>query len=472
MNIILIFPTQLFKDIRLLINKEVYLIEEPIYFTNFNFHKLKLAYHRAAMKYYYDYLKKNKIKVKYFDFKNITDKFYREITSNKIYIYDPIECELLNKLQHIYKDKLFILPTLNFLVYPDIKLLKDKIFKTGYSFKKFYIYYRKKFNILLKSDKSPIGDKWSFDEDNRKKIPTGLPLPQLPKIINNKYTREATIYINTYFKNNYGEINFIYPITHKESNQWFYSFLKYKLDNFGDYEDATIQNHPFLFHSVLTPMMNIGLITDKLIISKVIKCKSKIQNIEGFIRQIFWRNYMMAIYMIKQPSIDIVNNTKSNIYYKLWKGETNMYPIDSLIKKYIIPYGYSHHIIRLMYFCNFFKLCLLNYKLIYRWFMEVYIDAYNWVMFGNVYGMGLNKIKIMTKNYIASSNYIFKMSNFKNVNNWNEIFNALYYNFININYNKLKDDYGLRYQLAYWKKKSNKQQIIQLANDYIKQLKK
>ena len=119
---------------------------------------------------------------------------------------------------------------------------------------------------------------------------------------------------------------------------------------------------------------------------------------------------------------------------------------------------------------RFFKLCLLKDNLIYKWFMEAYIDAYSWVMFGNIYGMVLNRIKIMTKNYIASSNYIFKMSNIKNVDNWKKIFDALYYNFININYKELKIDYSLRYQLAYWNKKTNKQEIIDTANYYIQSL--
>ena len=470
MNIVLIFPTQLFKDIDLLQNKQVYLIEEPIYFTNYNYHKLKLAYHRATMKYYYDYLKKNKIKTEYYEFKNITYKFYQNLKINKIYIYDPIEYELLDKLKKIYKDKLFIFPTINFLVYKDIKLLKDTIFKDSYLFNKFYIYYRKKYKILVKLDEKPIGDKWSFDKNNRKKIPKNTKLPILPKIINNKYTEEATNYINKYFNNNYGEINFIYPITHQDSERWFNKFLKYKMDNFGEYEDATIENHPFLFHSVITPMLNIGLLTDKIIIKKVLKHKSNIQNIEGFIRQIFRRNYMMTIYMIENPIIKIKYEI-SIIYDKLWNYKTNMYPIDSMIKTYILPYAYSHHITRLMYFGNFFKLCLLKNDIIYRWFMEAFIDAYSWVMYGNVYGMILNKIKIMTKNYIASSNYIFKMSNFKNINNWKEIFDALYYNYINENYEELKSDYGLRYQLVYWKKKTNKQEIINIANNYIKKLK-
>ena len=470
MNTYLIYPTQLFKNIELLKNKNVYLIEEPIYFTLYNYHKLKLAYHRATMKYYYDYLKKNKININYIEFTNISNKFYQNIKSDKINIYDPIEYELLTKLQNIYKTRLIVHPTLNFLVYSDIKLLKTTIFKNNYLFNKFYIYYRKKLNILLKSDNTPIGNKWSFDTDNRKKIPQEFQLSKLPKIINNKYIQEAINYINKHFKDNYGKINFIYPITHKDSEKWFNNFLKYKFNNFGEYEDATVEKHPFLFHSVITPMLNVGLLTDDLILKRVLKYNGKIQNSEGFIRQLFWRNYMMTIYMIEKPIIKFKkDNTK--IYNKLWNGTTEIYPIDYIINNHILPYAYSHHIIRLMYFGNFFKLCLLNDKLIYRWFMEAYIDAYSWVMYGNVYGMVLNKIKIMTKNYIASSNYIFKMSNFKNINNWKEIFDALYYNYINEKYDELKSDYGLRYQLAYWKKKKNKEYIIKIAKDYIKNLK-
>jgi len=155
--------------------------------------------------------------------------------------------------------------------------------------------------------------------------------------------------------------------------------------------------------------------------------------------------------MIERPNIKIINN--KNLYYKLWEGKTNMHPIDSIIQNNILPYSYVNHIERLMILGNYMKLCLIDDNLIYQMFMEWTIDSGNVYMFGNVYGMVLNRIKIMTRNYIASSNYIFKMSNFKNIDNWKEIFDAMYYNFINENYKELKLDYSLRYQLAYWKKK-------------------
>lgn len=180
--------------------------------------------------------------------------------------------------------------------------------------------------------------------------------------------------------------------------------------------------------------------------------------------------------MIEKPIIKF-NGSKTRkinnkIYNKLWTGNTNMFPIDSIIKNKIIPYSYFHHIERLMVVGNFMKLCLLDDTLIYKMYMEWTIDAFNWVMYGNVYGMVLNNIKIMTRNYIASSNYIFKMSDFNDDNNWSNIFDALYYNYILTNYDKLKNDYSLRYQLNYTKKLSDtkKNNLIKQAKLYLHDL--
>ena len=479
-NITFIFPTQLFKNIKYIKTKNIYLIEEPLYFTKFNYHKMKIAYHRATMKYYYDYLKKNKnYNIKYINFHDVNNEFYENIKNNYIYIINPIEHQLTDKLKSIYNDRLIILPTQNFLLNEnDIEYIKNNIFKKSYNHRLFYIYQRKKLNILINKNEEPDGNKWSFDEENRKKLPPNITIPLMPKIINNKYTKEAIIYVNKYFNNNYGEINFIYPINHKNSIIWLDNFLNNKLFNFGLYEDAISENDVFIFHSVLSPMMNIGLLIDNFVIDRTIKFYNKnkhkinIQNIEGFLRQILgWRNFIYCVYMIEKPILSIPK-IDSIQYHKLWNGTTNIYPIDNIIKNKIIPYAYCHHIERLMLLGNFMKLCMLKDIEIYKLFMEWTIDAYNWVMYGNVFGMVLNKIKIMKKNYIASSNYILKMSNFKNINNWSEIFNCLYYNYISKNIDYLKKDYGLAFQISIWVKKtqSEKNKIIKIANDYFKLL--
>ena len=482
-DITFIFPTQLFKDIKYITSKTIYLIEEPIFFTYYNFHKMKLAYYRATMKCYYDYLKKKLINhdIKYINFNMVIDKFYKDIKNENIYILNPTEHLLTNKLIKIYKNKLIILPTQNFLLNDeDIDFLKNNIFKKSYNHTTFYVYQRKKLDLLIDKNNQPNGGKWSFDEENRKKLPNNINLPLMPKILNNKYTKEAIQYINKHFNNNYGEINFIYPITHIDSIKWLDNFLHNKLSNFGTYEDAISEKDVFIFHSILTPMMNIGLLTDTIVINRTMeyynefKNKIKLQNIEGFIRQIIgWRNYVYSIYMIDKPVLNI-SKVNSNIYHKLWTGTTNIYPIDSIIKNKIVPYAYFHHTERLMVVGNFIKMCGVNSDQIYRLFMEWTVDSTNWVMYGNIYGMLLNEIKIMKKNYIASSNYIFKMSNYKNVDNWSEIFNCIYYNYIAKNIDILKSDYGLRFQLSIWKKKSleDKKKIINIAENYIKLLNK
>jgi deoxyribodipyrimidine photolyase-related protein len=493
-NITLIFPTQLFNNIKYIETKDIYLIEEPIFFTKYNFHKIKLSYHRATMKYYYDYLKK-KLKnhnIKYIDFHKVNDKFYKDLIEKNIniYILNPTDHPLTDKLKKIYKNRLIILPTQNFLLNDnDIEYLKNNIFSKSYNHNAFYIYQRTKLDILMKNNK-PEGGKWSFDDENRKKLPnnSSFILPKIPKIINNKYTKEAINYVNNHFDNNYGDNkdNFIYPINYKDSIKWLDNFLHNKLNNFGTYEDAISENDVFIFHSILSPMMNIGLLTDTIVINRTmdyynkVKSKSeskiKIQNIEGFIRQICgWRNYIYCIYMIEKPVLHISNSdTDNKSYHKLWTGNTNMYPIDSIITNKILTYGYCHHIERLMVLGNYMKLCMIPNDLIYRMFMEWHIDSFEWVMWGNIYGMVLSEIKIMKKNYIASSNYIFKMSNFKNIDNWSEIFNCLYYNYISKNIDILQNDYGLRFQISLWKKKplEDKKNIISIAENYLKLLNK
>ena len=259
-NITFIFPTQLFKNIKYIKTKNVYIIEEPLYFTYYNFHKMKLAYHRATMKWYYDYLK-NKLKncnIKYINYYKVDDNFYKEIKYKNIYILNPIEHQLTNKLKKIFKDRLIINPTFNFLLKDsDIEYIKTNFYNKSYNHRTFYIYQRNRLNILINNNNSPDSLKWNFDNENRKKLPNNIDLPKTPKIINNKYTKEAIIYVNKYFINNYGEINFIYPITHKNSIIWLNNFLKNKLYKFGLYEDAVSENEVFIFHSVLSPMINI-----------------------------------------------------------------------------------------------------------------------------------------------------------------------------------------------------------------------
>lgn len=482
MNIFILFPVHLFSEINNLRNKEVYLIEDTRYFLDFKYHKLKLAYHRATMKSYYNFLKKNKIKVNYIEFNKVNDNFYKKLLkkSDNIETYEMGDDVLKNRLiKNIPIIK--INDSINFLV--NEKLLKENIseFYNGKKFsnQNFYKWQRIRLNILVTKNKKPIGGKWSFDKENRKKMPENTVVPKIPILINkksNKYIEEAIDYINKNFPNNYGSLdNFIYPINHKESKEWLKYFLKNKFKKFGIYEDAVSDRDPFLFHSVLTPMMNIGLLTDKEVIKETLKYENKtpINSFEGFIRQIIgWRNYMYSTYLLKGNEFKKLNffNHKNKLNFKImWEGKTDIKPIDDIINK-IRLYGYSHHIERLMYLGNYMLLCMIRPDDVYKIFMEWTIDTYEWVMVTNVYCMSqyADGGQLMTRPYFASSNYILKMSDYKK-GEWCDTLNNLFYNFIRVHKKYLSKNYSTALYVKLWNKKSKKEQneIIKKSKEYI-----
>lgn len=485
MNLFFIFPTQLFNNTTKLKNEKVYLIEEPYYFTRLKFHKLKIAYHRATMKNYYEKLKKKGFDIKYIDFPNVKD-FYKQHKTDNIKMYHPVDIPLLETLKKKFKN-LKVLETLNFTFsHLETKKIKENCYKNGkYSHSQFYKYQRKELDILMKDNK-PINNTWSYDKLNRDSFPDNTNF-KIPKIIKNKYTSEAIKYTNNHFKNNYGSLeNFIYPITSEQSKKWLKKFLEIKLKYFGPYQDAIGKDIVFGFHSILSPMMNIGLITDKevITISNDYYSKNKkdipIQSYEGFIRQVIgWRNYMYLIYLEDGEKLRKCNffKHKNKLNDKFWTGKTNIDIIDDGIKK-IVEYSYAHHIERLMVLGNFMLLCKTDPNEVYRIFSEWTIDAYDWVMVPNVYGMSqyADKGIVATRPYISSSNYLFKMSNYKKTKNseWNKIFDSLYYSFINDNKTYFKSNYALSTSVSHWNKKSSKEKenIIKTAKKYINSLSK
>lgn len=472
MNIYLIYPTQLFKDIKILKNKYVYLIEDQVYFTDFKYHKLKLGYHRATMKYYEDYLKRNNIKVKYIDYKEADDNFYKLIGKNEkeIEIYEPYDDKLKKKITKNI-NKLKINKSLNFLIDKDYLDKNKNLFykNNSYNHKGYYKMERERLNILMNKDGSPKGGKWSYDMDNREKIPKEIKIPEILRLKNkgNVYIDEAREYVNKNFKNNYGSLeNYIYPITHKDAINWLKYFCEKKFKLFGIYEDAETMRDPFLFHSVLTPIMNIGLLTDKEVLKYIKKYEDKvpINSYEGFIRQIIgWRNYNLVIYIYESKKIRKMNfmNHKNRINDKImWSENTNIKPFDNIINK-INQYAYAHHIERLMYLGNFLSLLQIHPDDVYKAFMCWTIDAYDWVMIGNVYCMSQHADGgiMMNKPYFSSSNYIINMSDYKK-EEWCKIWDSLYYNFINTHQIYLKKNYSWARHVSFWNKKTNNEKEV------------
>ena len=285
-------------------------------------------------------------------------------------------------------------------------------------------------------DEKPIGGKWSYDEDNRKKIPKGLEIPVYQDFIEEKHKNEVTKVIYDFFGDHPGELNYWLPTTRKDAKKSLKHFLNKKFKNFGFYEDAMQENENFLFHSLLSPLLNIGLLTPEEVMNETIKYADNnevpLNSLEGFIRQIIgWREFIRGIYQEKSEFQMNENfwNHKKKMNNNWYEASTQLAPLDDVIQM-VNQYGYTHHIPRLMILSNIFTLCEIDPKEIYRWFMEMFVDSSEWVMVPNVFGMGTfaDGGLMSTKPYTCGSNYVLKMSNYKK-GPWCEVLDGLYWRF-------------------------------------------
>ncbi len=453
-NTYLLFPNQLF-ELKYFPSppKVVHLVEEPVYFGHrdklLNFNKLKLILHRASMKYYESYLKKNKITVHYHE---IDDLDYSKIlkgNNDLVNIFNVTDHFLLKKLNK-FGIKTY-LENPNFVV-SESQL--EEYYKNNKSKKvinqgNFYNWVKEKVNVLI--------DTKSYDTENRNPLPNSVEIPALGSLTSEdkKFLTEAIEYITKHpkYKNNCGPEdltldNCWFPVTHKSSNQWLLKFIKDRLHHFGDYQDAIRKEPDFkykhLFHSLIAPMFNIGLISPHQIIDEVMKHKSSskigMNNIEGFLRQILgWREYQRYCYLHYYTEMTKANifNNKEKLDSSFYKGTTGIPPVDDAIKS-AFEIGYLHHIQRLMVMSNFFNLKNISPHEAYKWFMEFSIDSYDWLMIQNVYSMGMwaDGGLSMRKPYISTGLYILKMSNYKKPTrqeieesglDWLEVWKDLFY---------------------------------------------
>lgn len=444
----ILFPHQLFEE-NILIKKcnTIYLVEEYLFFKQYNFHKQKIAFHRASMKFYESYLQSKNIIVVYIDsFNELADvrkliSYLKSIGTATFQYIDTTDCWLEQTIDKACKD-IQITATKN--ISPSFLNSSEEI-ATYFKDKKrmfqtdFYKHQRQIRNILLEKNQKPIGGKWTYDDENRLKYPKGKVPPKVDYIKPNTFYTEAVTYTEKYFAENYGKLNtdFIYPTTFTESKNWVQHFLTSRFSEFGMYEDAIVTNENILHHSVLTPMLNAGLITPQFIIDEALEYASNneipLNSLEGFIRQIIgWREFIRAVYELK----GITERTKNywgftrKIPTSFWNGATGIEPIDQTIQK-VLQTGYCHHIERLMVLGNFMLLCEFHPDEVYRWFMEMFIDAYDWVMVPNVYGMSqfADGGLMATKPYISGSNYLMKMSDYKK-GAWQNVWDGLFWRFM------------------------------------------
>lgn len=442
----LIFPHQLFKNTDYLDKDQpIFLVEEFLFFNQYKFHKQKIALHRASMKFYEDYLITKKFKVEYIestsplsDVQNLI-KYLEKGKFEKIRITDVCDNWLEKRIRET-KLELEVLESPLFInTREDLKVYFEN--RRSYHQTDFYKQQRVFRNILMKEGK-PIGEKWTFDTENRKRYPKNKKAPSVNFPESSTYYEEAKMYTEQNFSENYGNLTSyqLYPITFEEAEKWLNQFLEFRFADFGVYEDSIVGGEHFLHHSVLSPLLNIGLLTADHVLKKAIdyaeEHKISINSLEGFVRQILgWREFVRGIYLYQGTYQRNKNYWKHHnpLPQSFYTGTTEIKPLDNTILK-VLQTGYAHHIERLMIFANLMNLLKIDPDDVYQWFMELFIDSYDWVMVPNVYGMSSfsDGGKMSTKPYISGSNYIKKMSDFLD-GDWTEKWDALFWNFVNDN---------------------------------------
>ena len=485
----IIFPNQLFKTPSLNKENRTFLIEEYLFFRQYNFHKQKIHFHRATMKNYEKHLTSMGYRVTYINAldRNADIRTFLETQVNEkctLYCYHPEDNWLQKRIEENClkkRIKLVMVDNPLFLASQEelnvfFKKEKKKFFQTS-----FYKTQRQKFNLLLNEDGKPEGGKWTYDDQNREKYPKDRipPAIQYPKK-NNEFENAST-YVQIHFNANFGVINEDkrYPTNHEEAEAWLNQFLAIRFKEFGPYEDAVVKEYSILHHSLLSPLINCGLLSPKDVVQHSMTYYREknipINSCEGFIRQIIGcREFIRGVYVAKGTQERTTNfwGFSRKIPNSFYEGNTGIEPVDDTIHK-IKASSYANHIERLMIMGNFMLLCEFDPDEVYKWFMEVFIDSYDWVMVPNVYGMSqfADGGLMSTKPYISSSNYIIKMSNYKK-GDWCKVWDALFWNFMDKQRTFFLKNPRMRMLISSFDKMDHtkKENYLITADNYLKKL--
>lgn len=497
MTFLILFPNQLYDELvkQQLKQKQeqedaIILIEEPLFFKRpptIKMHKLRCAFTHATFHAFAE-LHSKRIK------KVIS---YKEASSNKtlqkillgnvnkqtktIQCYHPDDFDVLDKYTSILGKNLTVLRNPHAFVF-----VMDPATTTLQSFKsngQFFEHMKKKLGI---DEDLPS----STDTENRKPLPetiikTHVRQIQQPMYKNENHYKSAIAFVNEHFKDHIGAAELVeftkLPLTRVDAVKHLNTFIKKRFKLFGDYQDAVNNRETLLFHSNISHLLNVGLLTPFIVFKAVqsyIKTSNKssqsvktlpMNAIEGFLRQLLgWREYMRYLYELhgrawKKQYLSLSHMNKTKSIPDWYKATTGIDPIDGEIQK-CLQTAWSHHIVRLMYFLSPLKMMGASPATIYKWFIEVVaLDAYDWVMVTNILTMGAFVQGFTHKPYISSSNYMKTMSNYPINDKWTQTMDALFYNYIV----RHKEPAYMR-NLAAWKKKptSEKTKLLTIANKY------
>ncbi len=448
------------------------------------FHQIKLVLVYSAMRHFAESLRESGWEVDYvlleeaLTFETGLQRHISRHRPEKIVLAEPnsfFETEVIERLGRKLQVQIDLVPTTQFLMTRDDfhQWAKDS---RRLLMENHYRRLRKRFGWLMDKDGQPVGGAWNFDPENRATFsiwkragrPTASTAPrEKPDAI----TLAVIEMVAREFKDHPGRAADMWlPVDRAGALRWLNLFIRERLPTFGVYEDMMSEGEPFLFHSVLSPLLNLGLLTPRECVEAALRAYQKgeapINSVEGYVRQIVgWREFINGVYWHRGQEYHALNELDAERPLPAWfyTGETPMNCLHHVVRQ-TLDLGWNHHIQRLMILGNFFLIAGIRPQEALRWFLEMYVDAFDWVMAANVIGMSLyaDGGYMATKPYASTSAYIRKMSNYCAGCRFDPDqktgpdacpYNYLYWNFIDHHADRFGENPRMRALVQGWQKR-------------------
>lgn len=444
-NALILYPHQLFPVDQLPEVQTVVVVEEPILFgldqhAPQKFHKQKIILHRASLRRYVEeILWPAGMQVDYVEldvFANSGDVLERVKSFDHVYIFDPVDEVLTQRLLQARRERKDG-PPVDFLPNPNFYLKEQEVreyFGNQHkAFAGFYQWQRERFNILIGSDYKPEGGKWMFDVEAHT-LPKGQVLPSFAAFGDNKHVHEAVKWADEHFPDHPGGTDFIWPTSHSEAAIWLKDFVDNRLDNFAKYQDAMDSDAPWLFHSALSASINTGLLSPQQVVEAALARHAAkpvdIKNLENFVRQILgWREFVRGQYLTHGSTMRAHNEFKNlrRMTPAWFEGSLGIPPFDNIVHK-LHKHAYAHQAERVTIAAGLMLIAEIHPEDIQRWFNELLIDSYEWVLLPNLYSIS-QFTDPDSKIAIGPSNNLLEMSNYDR-GEWSDVWDGLYWRFI------------------------------------------
>ncbi len=433
------------------------LLEHDLMFLQYPFHQQKLVLHRASMRRFADRLRERGFDVEHVESDRRTTsrralaRVVERVRPDRVVLHDVVDDWLEQDLAAALGDAGVAWSPDDALESPAFLTtraqLREQLGDRRTRMHHFYTWQRRRLDVLVEhaadGDGEPVGGRWSFDEENRKKLPRRHPVPDPTWPDRHPEVDAAVAWVRERFGDNPGDADtFAWPTSHAEAEAVLEDFLATRFTQFGPYEDALSSEHPWVFHSLLSPGLNTGLISPRRVLRRALEVGEDddvpLPSLEGFVRQLIgWREYLRGTYLVhgrRMRSSNRLHHTRP-LAPGWWDATTGLAPVDHVVER-VLRHGWAHHIERLMVLGNAMCLLRTDPDEAYEWFMALFVDAYDWVMVPNVYAMSQFAAgsAFTTKPYVSGSAYLRRMSDYARAldddGDWQADWDALYWTFV------------------------------------------